>query len=866
MLSFLPQTVNRIGDNSRVNVSKLIRDMKLSKSDATSLVSSMSAYSASSYFSSQKIPALSVLNRDVFIDLFRDSFLRMRELYRRANSAGLVINSMVDIYTSEIEKIENDIEDLNLFIENYEFLSGKDDYYNFNYIEKFDNSLRSMFSENYVFSVPDRDNVPFGENGSGFVDSVSGVFKIGSSMTKRNLVSNIKSINVASNYGSSVTSQSDPINVINDSIKQAWNVTVKSKAIIANDLLQYKQYFDFSSNVTSGAQAVMEIELNSSTEIDTIRISPVHGKNLKILQAVVFTDNANLSEDGGLSLDDSYIKCLSSPKLLDSMVDIKFPASLVKKIILIFNEQGYVRSGSVPINSEVNSKLMQDFVNRRVFERVNSFSKIQDIVFFLFRRNNTIKGLRERSSSEYDFYSYRFPAEVDTYLNLVEDELFTVNNTDYQDRPLFHTSPIFADLVLSMSSYFDSYNDFIDPSIFVEGQNRRSINSMLPSGSSNLIYDNKYQNFDTPVKSSSLEQAVRLLATGENADVYEYSFGIKSLDFYLTDTQTQTGNDKACFVSSKIDSPGQVIGLKAKVIADTSDVATFESQFDIGRLFSYELSVTNKQNPVRESDWIPLMSYESNSIDSEVVFFDTNSLGAKLRFKAVPSSITLYKNGLIDESIGYTYSYGNRTLYLTDPQDIDPSAIWCVSYSPDLKNSNPFELDFQRISSLNETTKVYYGSQGSGERFSSSGNDGVVTLSETPYINSSYLRYATYTTSIGTKFSGPATGYSPIKITLSDGTVATNMTNYSSKSIGSSFPSSGGVFFIQNGKRIIFNSPISQAFTVDYEYSSSDTRFRLVVRRNVREGIPAAIDSVIIKAKVNSQDPYYDRIRTIKKI
>ena len=866
MLSSLPQTVNRIGDNSRVNVSKLIRDMKLSKTDATSLVSSMSAYSASSYFTSQKIPALSVLNRDVFIDLFRDSFLRMRELYRRANSAGLVINSMIDIYTSEIEKIENDIKDLNLFIENYEFLSGKDDYYNFNYIEKFDNSLRSMFSENYVFPVPDRDNISFSDNGSGFVDSVSGVFKIGSSMTKKNVVSNIKSINLTSNYGSSVTSQSDPMNVINDSIKQAWNVTVKSKAIVANDLLQYQKYFDFSSNVTHGAQAVMEIEFNSSTEIDTIRISPVHGKNLKILQAVVFTDNANLSEDGGLSLDDSYIKCLSSPKLLDSMIDVKFPASLVKRIILLFNEQGYVRSGSVPINSEVNSKLMQDFVNRRISERLNSFSKIQDIVFFLFRRKNTVKGLRERSSSEYDFYSYRFPAEVDSYLNLVEDELFTVNNTDYQDRPIFHTSPIFADLVLSMSSYFDSYNDFIDPSIFVEGQNRRSISSMLPSGSSNLIYDNKYQNFDTPIKSSSLEQTVRLMATGENADVYEYSFGIRSVDFYLTNTQTQIDNDKACFVSSKIDSPGQIIGLKAKIKSDTSDVATFESQFDIESLFSYEFSVTNRQNPVNESDWIPVMSYEKNSVDSEVVFFDTNSLGAKLRFKAIPSSITLYKNGLIDQSIKYTYTYANRTIYLTNPQDIDSSAIWCVSYIPDLKNSNPFELDFQKISSLNETTKVYHGSQGGGERFSSSGSNGVVTLSQTPYINSSYLQYATYTTSIGTKFSGPATGYSPVKIALDDGTVATNMTNYSSTSIGSTFPNSGGVFFIQNGKRIIFNNPVNQGFTVNYEYSSSDTRFRLIVRKNVREAIPAAIDSVIIKAKVNSQDPYYDRLKTIGRI
>ena len=125
MFSSLPKTITRVGDSSRVNVSRLIRDMKLSKSDVSSLVSTMSSYSSSSYFSTQKVPVLSYVDRDNFIDLFRDTFLRMRELFRRANSAGLVINSMVDLYTAEIEKIENDIEDLNLFIDNYEFQIGR---------------------------------------------------------------------------------------------------------------------------------------------------------------------------------------------------------------------------------------------------------------------------------------------------------------------------------------------------------------------------------------------------------------------------------------------------------------------------------------------------------------------------------------------------------------------------------------------------------------------------------------------------------------------------------------------------------------------------------------------------------------------
>src|SRR5210317_2195277 len=104
----------------------------------------------------------------------------------------------------------------------------------------------------------------------------------------------------------------------------------------------------------------------------------------------------------------------------------------------------------------------------------------------------------------------------------------------------------------------------------------------------------------------------------------------------------------------------------------------------------------------------------------------------------------------------------------------------------------------------------FRGSDGNGERFTGTGADAVVTLSYSPYINSSYMQYANYSSSIGTKFSGPATGYSPVKVVLDDGTIATNMTNYSSKSIGSAFPNSSEVFFIQSGKKLIFNIEINQ--------------------------------------------------------
>ena len=44
---------------------------------------------------------------------------------------------MIDIFFSEIEKVEKDLDTLQIFIDNYEFIAGKDDLYNSNYIEKF---------------------------------------------------------------------------------------------------------------------------------------------------------------------------------------------------------------------------------------------------------------------------------------------------------------------------------------------------------------------------------------------------------------------------------------------------------------------------------------------------------------------------------------------------------------------------------------------------------------------------------------------------------------------------------------------------------------------------------------------------------
>lgn len=868
MLNTLPDSIIRMSSSSRSTVSSLIREMKANKSDVQSLISTLSTYSSTSTFAAEKVAPLSVLSREILVDMFRDTYLRIRELFSRANAAGLIINSMIDIFSSEIDKVENDIKDLELFINNYEFLSGKDDYFNFNYLEKFDNALNSSAYDTFPFSVPDRDGTVFPEGGNGFVDSIYGAFKMGTGSNKVNVLNNIRSFNVVTNYSNYITSESSFDNVINDLEKDAWSTTIKSPSIIKNDLLQYGEYFDFNSNETTGAQAAVELEFSSSVKMDTIRVKPIHGNSLKLLQVVIFTDDTSLEENSGVDYTEQYHKCLAQPRFLDTIVDVHFPEAIVRKVIFLFNQPAYVRSNPVSLSSELNSKQLQNFVNRRMAERSNSFSEIQDIVFFLFRRKNTIRGLETFRKSQYDYYSYKFPQNPDSYLNQIKDELFTINNTDFTDRPAFAGSAIFADLVSSVSFILDQDGTLIKDSIFIDSSrnlNSRatSIGSLLPRSNANLSFQIQNQFYSQPLDNGTYKDAARMLGAADKSESYEYSFAIGSIDFYATQTRDV---DKACFVSKRISSDGQIAAVKAKVkklLVENSDNI---AGYDIEELFSQELSVSNRQNPSAESDWVPILSYDQKQVTSEVVFFDTTNLYCNLRFRATPNSILLYENGMVIPTSKYQYVYANNRLYITDLDVFNPLSTWCVSYTPDLSTIDPYQIDFERYGLFKDLSKRYYGPEGSGQKFYGTGGDRTVDLDYAPYINQAYTQESSYNETTGTIFYGSGSGYSPIVVKLSDGSIATNMTNYTKQPQKVVFPTSAGTFYIQSGRKIIFNTIIEDEITVEYEYIPNDTRFRLILRKNTQNTISGGIDSVLLKMKVVNYNPYYDKLKSISVI
>ena len=216
MLNYLPETINQYSSSTRASVSSLIRNMKVSKTDLPTLINKMNNNVIDRNFSAARIPAFSVISKEILIDSFRNLFLREQQLFSAANANGLVLTSMVDIFSSEIDKVQTDLDKLELFIDNYEFISGKDDLFNANYIEKFDSFINDYRSDNVTLTIPDRDNIAFGENGNAFIDSSLGVFKIGSSQDIKNIIRNIKHINIETNYDNYITTNNDFFNLFND--------------------------------------------------------------------------------------------------------------------------------------------------------------------------------------------------------------------------------------------------------------------------------------------------------------------------------------------------------------------------------------------------------------------------------------------------------------------------------------------------------------------------------------------------------------------------------------------------------------------------------------------------------------------------
>jgi hypothetical protein len=862
----LSESINSFFTSNRVTVSSLVRDMKANKTDIRSLFGKLSTGDINSGSTAPTAVSFSVLTREPLVDLFRDHSFRISKLFNLMNTSGMILDSMTNVLTSEIEKVEKDIQNLELFINNYEFLAGKDDLYNANYVEKFDNSANDYTADGYNFEIPDRNGLSFPAGGNSFIDSSTGMMKIGTGQSILNISKNVKSINITSNYDNYISSQTSFDTLFNDTLTDAWNVTIKSPVILTSKISKFDNYIGYDYSNLSGAFSVVEVVLNNVIELDTIRFTPNYGNGLQLVQLVLI--NATDLNQTNLNVANSFISTLNSPVLIDNKTEISFNKTSVSKLIFIFNQSSYIRSRKPSVMSELNGKALHGFVEERMKEKKAQFSKVQDIAYWYFLRKYSVNQLKKNNSNDNEYYSYRFPQEISRYSKMVEEEVFNTSNFDIQDRNPILDSPIFIDLFRSMMNALNFDNKFFDYGYYIHNSANTSVGSIddpgfIGSKNSNKLNEVSKQYYSDNNGLGNTRKAIMAMLAKEEADAFEYVFSLKNIEFISTITNQA---DKAAFVSKKMPVDGNVLGIKAKVYAVGENRLSISSGFDLNQSVSYELSISNEDNPKLESDWIPLAFNDSPRIESEVAFFDTADFSYSPRFTPKSNSIILFKDGMIVSQTKYNFRTNDKLLELIDRSIFSPTSIFCISYEIDTEY-NPFELDLVKANIYKESIKRYNKDNYFGQLFHKTGQNNTVILDFIPYVNSSKLNGARYDSYSGTIFAGSDTSYSPVRVKLADGSYATNLTNYTTTIKDVKFYNSNSVFFIQTGKYILFNQQITQPFFVEYEYIPYSLRFRFIMRKNIKSiDAPVKADSIVLKMKTANVDPYYDKLTYISKI
>lgn len=875
MDTYIPNIISSLKTNTRMSVSSVLKNIKVDKTQINSLIANVADFQTGNKYIPSLTPKFSVLNKELVIDNFRDADLRIRQYYSIANRIGLIINSMIDVFFSEIEKVEKDIEILNNFISNYEYISGKDDLYNSNYIEKFDNFLSDYRSDGLKMQITDKDGSIFSENGNGFVDQKSGVFKIGESTVVNNSLNNIEFFNVKTNYEFIDHSDSGFEGCLTETRQDSWSVSIKAPTIISSNLSEVVQYCGYDVSAIKGAQACVEIYFSNPDLIDTIYITPNYSKGLQLLQAVIFEEDQVVGIDPVIenpitistierTSQNSLIKlALNSPVLIDTIKEISFEKTLCKKIILIFNQPIYQRTENTAQISEITSRSFYAVAKNIRSQRKSNTDKLQDLIYSMFYQNQTLRNIKKNTKIINNYYSYRYPC-IDTVgnnsyeNNVTSNDLIEAGLYDKSEGSII--SKIFSNF---FSQAFDAENEIFEQNIYMEnyrsGQQSYNFNSpgYIAMNSSNNYGNTKYQEI-SPLAMSSKRQSVLIdLLNEEKRDQYEYSFSLKSIEFANTE---KIKTDKACFISKKIPFNGHVLGVKAKVNKTPSNISLSNYTYDLKEPTSFELYFSNKEVPVNQSDWISIMPSEQSSVESEVLFFDNQNFIAYTRFSFIQDTVSIYKDGYILPPDAYTLYDLNRI----EINQFDPSSIYVCKYSVDNKSYQYDTIDFVKYGLIVETTRQASDSDGIGEAFNKTDLTNKITLSEIPYVNSESILGSVYSPSIGTVFSGNYSSYNPVKIIFQDGTTAINLTNYSTTNNSAVFPDLNNYYFIQNGKNIIFNKYVSIPFRVIYEYLPNVVRFKLIIRKNI-PGIDynCSVDSVLVKAKTKIYDPNYDKLTKV---
>jgi hypothetical protein len=535
---------------------------------------------------------------------------------------------------------------------------------------------------------------------------------------------------------------------------------------------------------------------------------------------------------------------------------------MIKSISIIFFQKEYTKVKNTSIQSEVNSKMISSIYKEVKKSRKEEHDTLQDYVIrFFLQETDKAYILRNKKIYQYNYTSYYPKSLSKTNFGTVESLSKNKYFSDLDAFNKFKNTSLISNIIFSIISYsLGSKLRNKVASTYIESNikdNLRPLSSfyssaIIPVSDSNMV-DKNIHLYNQTLSSISQTDATEVMNSIEEINLYEYNFSILNIALFSRSEISVNTQGKSFFISKKISITGRP--LKVKMSANYFEELTYSSEDLQSDKTSVEFSVSIKDSPSSENDWIPIIPYGENFVRSELLI--TNGSGeATLRFEPLQESINIYEDG--KQMLSGSFVANLRNIKINNhKQGSKYFASYRVRY-PD--SYHEVMLNPQYLATPVLVTPSASGSN--GEYFDSSGQYNKVRLAYTPYIDqgrfvdSSYSSYVGTVTSSNTSYASIDNSlYSPIKVAFLDGTSAINITNYvSDNNTKESFYETDSILFIHKSDSIIFNKRIDKPFRVLYQYIPDSFRYRLIMRSLTNDEQNYSIDRLVFKFSTENRD------------
>jgi hypothetical protein len=837
MKDFLNEYVKSLSTQRLENIHNILRSAQVGKSDIGEIIKRLNEIQALSPISVDSVKVGSRVSNLKLDRLHRQLSLRFGELFDTSNMISLVLNSETNILTSEIKALEDELIVLEKEIDNYAFSLADNGFYDYVFMESFNNeTMRETASDQTAMRTDRGGQARFKSIEDAYVDTKNGSLRLHADLRVeyplRGSVLNSNCITPSTN----VPPLSGALNGDNYS---GWKVTVRSDTKINSSI-----YTSIHSEaLEKGAQIWLEITLPAASPCDSIVLVPFSDIPIDILRVELYSGwDCTQNHQGQKSKT-----VVKRPLVLDRPRTISFPNSSVSFVRILLNQSIYKRKHLMPEVSEIRYKASYDEIkhNRSKANHISGKSFVNNEkalkrVFVGSQDNTNIVRLFRIQKPEVDFNIAFGPLTAARVIHA--DSLSKKEDVwNYKSQVNSLMKRMINERMLASNSAMLNGN-----STYVIGQtltgSGQALNSLLSSGLSisNANSDHAIQPEIGP------EDIGEEMLTSTESLAYYYEIGLRNVQIGLMGKNT-----RGVFISKMLPATSDSGVVKIKV--DHTNYELIETDRDSVHVTSVEYSVSNKSKPNGESDWVPIIPVDDNDIQSERVFIGASGR-ASLRFPAsLSDSIVLYKNGYVVDSnnIEFIKTEDNTAVIAIKipVATFTPNDIFTIDYVA--FGEHKF-IDFNQVGSSQTSLSTAYDDNGSGQTFSSTNGERVIALANEPFVNYDQVEQnGGYSSQLG--FTGT---YQPVTIILSDGTIALNQTNYNGGSQNnlSSFATEDTVF-LHSGKNIIFNKAIDQEFTVYYQYLPSNLRFRTILRVNIDDFISPTVDFVQVKTKTRKPDP-----------